>query len=456
VITYAEAHTLDEMAAEFHGKAKPPRPLQSLDLDALASRKATPRGFTIDHYAPSRELTLFTGSGGVGKSLFGQQMATASAAALGRCLELRVADCPALYITCEDCPEELHYRQETICDALGVPMASLEGRLHLVSLRGELGNELATFARDGAMEVAPAYERLRAKITATSAGVVWLDNVAHFFVGDENSRAQVTQFANLLNRLASQTGAAIILLGHPPKSGATFSGSTAWINAVRSQFSIDWLTEGKDKTVTDRNARVIRSEKANYARTGKALRFRWHGGAFVLDSDVPRAAFDEMLADTDNQVFLACLRARNEQGEGRLVGPAPGPNYAPSQFEGMPEAKGRKRADLKRAMERLFASKQIETHSYRNTSKGRDVTVIRETIPETPNATPEPCPNTDTELPLTIHPNAPAHTLVTKVMEAGHTDAPAPNFEIGPNAASASGSKPCTSCDGVGCGWCEK
>lgn len=429
MITYAETAMLDDLVAETQGTPKPPKPLQSLDLDELASRKATPRGFTIDHYAPSRELTLFTGSGGVGKSLFGQQMATASAAALGRCLELRVADCPALYITCEDCPEELHYRQEAICDALGVPMASLTGRLHLVSLRGELGNELAIFARDGTMDVAPAYERLRAKITATSAGVVWLDNVAHFFVGDENNRAQVTQFANLLNRLASQTGAAIILLGHPPKSGATFSGSTAWINAVRSQFSIDWVTEGKDKTVTDRNARVIRSEKANYARTGKALRFRWHGGAFVLDSDVPRAAFDEMRADTDNQVFLACLRARNEQGEGRLVGPAPGPNYAPSQFEGMPEAKGRKRADLKRAMERLFASKQIETHTYRNTAKGRDVTVIRETIPETPNTTPEPCPNTDTELPRSPDPNTPAHTPGTKVTEAGHTFAPAPDGE---------------------------
>lgn len=429
MITDAEMHTLDEMAAEFQGKAKPPRPLQSLDLDALASRKARPRGFTIEQYAPSSELTLFTGSGGVGKSLFGQQIATASAAGLGRCLELQVADCPALYITCEDCPEELHYRQETICEALGVPMASLAGRLHLVSMRGEMGNELATFERDGTMEIANAYERLRTKITTTNAGLVWLDNVAHLFVGDENNRAQVTQFVNLLNRLASQTGAAIVLLGHPPKSNATYSGSTAWINAVRSQFSIDWVADGKEKIVTDRNARVIRSEKANYARTGKQVRFRWHEGAFVREGDLPRDAVNAMRADANDEAFLACLRARNEQGEGRQVGPSPGPNYAPSQFEGMPEAKGIKKADLRQAMDRLFASKKVEVHTYRNTSKGRDVTIIREPIPETPNATPEPGPNTDTELPQTPAPNDPAHTPVTKVIEAGHTDAPAPDDE---------------------------
>lgn len=438
MITDAETEALDDMAADFQGKPKPPKPMQSLDLAALASRKAKPRGFTIEHYVPDRELTLFTGSGGVGKSLFGQQMATASAAGLGWNLGLRVAHCPALYLTCEDCPEELHYRQDSICKALDVPMASLAGKLHLVSLRGELENELATFERDGTMKIGPGYERLRAKIDATDAGLAFIDNVAHLFVGDENNRAQVTQFVNLLNRLAGVTGAAIVLLGHPPKSGATFSGSTAWVNAVRSQFCIDWVTEGTKKIVTDRNARVIRSEKANYARTGKRHRFRWHGGAFVRDDDLPRAAVDDLLAETNDAIFLACLRERNEQGEARQVGPSPGPNYAPSQFEDMPEAKGMKRADLKKAMERLFAAKKIESHTYRNTSKGRDVTVLREVDPEAPNDAPEPVPNTDTEPPQTVHPNAPPQTPVTKVREAGHTNAPASDDEMSENTLGVS------------------
>ncbi len=455
MITDAEAEMLDDMAADFQGAPKPPRPLRSLDLDALASRKARPRGFTIEHFVPDRELTLFTGSGGVGKSLFGQQMATASAAGLGSNLGLRVADCPALYLTCEDCPEELHYRQDAICKALDVPMASLAGKLHLVSLRGELDNELATFERDATMQVGPGYERLRAKIDATRAGLAFVDNVAHLFVGDENNRAQVTQFVNLLNRLAGQTGAAIVLLGHPPKSGATFSGSTAWVNAVRSQFCIDWVTEGKNKVVTDRNARVIRSEKANYARTGKRNRFRWYNGAFVRDEELPRADADRLLAETGDETFLACLRARNEQGDGRQVGPSPGPNYAPSQFEGMPEAKGMKRADLKKAMERLFAAKKIESHTYRNTSKGRDVTVLREVDTEAPNEAPELAPNTDTEPPQTVRPNVPPHTPVTKVRDAGHTNASAPDDEMNEIEPGYAACEPGTPCDGAGFDKCE-
>lgn len=437
MITHAETEMLNDLVAETQGAPKPPKPLRSLDLDALASRKARARDFTIEHFVPERELTLFTGSGGVGKSLFGQQMATASAAGLGRNLGLRVAGCTALYLTCEDCPEELHYRQEAICKSLGVPIASLAGSLHLVSLRGELGNELATFQRDGTMEITDAYARLRDKVTATKAGLVWLDNVAHLFVGDENNRAQVTQFVNLLNRLASETGAAIVLLAHPPKSGATFSGSTAWINAVRSQFCIDWVTEGANKSVIDRNARVIRSEKANYARTGWRHTFRWHGGAFIRDEELPRADVESLRAETADEIFLACLRARAEQGDGRQVGPAPGPNYAPSQFEGMPEAKGLKRSDLKMAMERLFGVKKLESYTYRNTSKGRDVTVLREVTPDAPNVTPEPFPNTPPEPPETIHPNPPPHTPVTKVIGTGPLEAPAPNDETAPHLVGA-------------------
>ena len=109
--------------------------------------------------------------------------------------------------------------------------------------------------------------------------------------------------------------------------------------------------------------------------------------------------------------------------------------------EDMPEAKGMKRGDLRKAMERLFTAKKIEAHTYRNTSKGRDVTVLREVDSEAPNEAPEPAPNTDTEPPQTIHPNAPPHTPVTKVREAGHTNAPAPDDEMGENTLGVSGSE---------------
>jgi RecA-family ATPase len=95
----------------------------------------------------------------------------------------------------------------------------------------------------------------------------------------------VTRFCNLLNRLADETGAAIVLIGHPNKSGDNYSGSTAWLNAVRSQITID-SERNAEGTVLDPGARVLRV-RTNYARNGEALRFRWHRWAYVLENALP-------------------------------------------------------------------------------------------------------------------------------------------------------------------------
>src|SRR3546814_16033271 len=95
---------------------------------------------------------------------------------------------------------------------MDVPMASLAGRLHLISLRGALDNELGTFAADGTLSLAPAYHRLARTMEVTGSKLVFLDNVAHLFTGNENDRGQVTRFVNLLNRMAGNTGAAILLI----------------------------------------------------------------------------------------------------------------------------------------------------------------------------------------------------------------------------------------------------
>ncbi len=359
-------------------------PLPTLDLADLAGQRAEAKRFAIAQVAPKGEVTLFTGPGSGGKSLLGQQLATASAAAIGHCLGLGVQPGPAIYLTCEDDAKQLHWRQEHLCASLGVDMVSLAGKLHLVSLRGALDNELGTFTPEGALKLAPAYHRLVAMIQATGARLVFLDNVAHLFTGNENDRGQVTRFVNLLNRLAGETGAAIVLLGHPNKSGDSYSGSTAWLNAVRSQVTIDHERES-DGAILDPDARVLSIGKANYARKGEAVRFRWHEWAYILEDDLPkdtRAELAEAIkANGENAAFLACLRERAAQGEGRAVGPSPGPNYAPAQFECTAHAKGYKKAALKRAMDRLFTIGKIESVPVENKKSGRTGYVIRE-VPE--------------------------------------------------------------------------
>lgn len=326
----------------------------ALDLAALASREAKPTAFAIERIAPLGEVTLLSGPGSAGKSLLGQQLATAAAAGI-QCIGLDVMAGSAIYLSCEDDAEALHWRQAHICKALGLDMAALAGRLHLVTLRSELSAELGTFQHDGTIRPAETYRRFDRLMQRTGARLAFLDNLSHLFTGNENDRGEVTRFSNLLNRLASQHGAAIVLFGHTSKgSGSSFSGSTAWANAVRSQCTLahDPETDLRTLTVT----------KANYARKGEAITFAWADWAFVREDDLPadkRSEHDENVrAANDNALFLACLRERNRQR--RAVSERSGANFAPKIFAAMPESRKIGKVRLAAAMDRLFRLGKIE------------------------------------------------------------------------------------------------
>jgi RecA-family ATPase len=345
----------------------------ALDLATLASREAKPTAFAIERIAPLGEVTLLSGPGSAGKSLLGQQFATAAAAGV-RCIGLDVAEGPAIYLSCEDDADALHWRQAHICKALDLDMAKLAGSLHLVTLRGELSAELGTFQHDGTIRPAETYRRLDRLMQRTGAKLAFLDNLSHLFTGNENDRGEVTRFSNLLNRLASQHGAAIVLFGHTSKgNGSSFSGSTAWANAVRSQCTLahDPETDLRTLTVT----------KANYARKGEAITFAWADWAFVREDDLPadkRSEHDETVrAANDNALFLDCLRERNRQR--RAVSEKPGTNYAPKQFAAMPEAKRIGKERLIAAMDRLFRLDRIERAELWKGKDRKPVFGLRET-----------------------------------------------------------------------------
>lgn len=355
-------------------------PMPTLDLAMLAETRATAKRFVIEGFAPAGEVTLLTGAGSAGKSLLAQQFAVAAAAGK-QCLGLAVDAGPSLYFTAEDDERELHWRLQHLCEAMDVGIARLVGKLHLSSGRGVLDNALEVVTDKGVSAPSASYLRLSSMIKRTGAKLAFLDNVAHLFTGNENDRGDVTQFVNLLNRLAGETGAAIILLAHPPKAsrpgekGHDFSGSTAWLNAVRSQINIDHDAE------TD--FRTLSVGKANFAKKGTEIRFRWHDFAFWLDNDLPsdtRAELDQTIKqNNENDAFLRCLRARMEQ-PGREVGPNPGSNYAPARFAEMTEANGVSKPALARAMERLIHVGIIETREVPR--KGSDTkTIIAEVIP---------------------------------------------------------------------------
>lgn len=328
------------------------------DLATWATIHPEPKAFAVERIIPMREVTLASGVGGGNKSLFGQQLCTCYATLIPM-LGLATAGGSSLYATAEDDESQLHWRLAHICNALKIPMESLIGKLHLASLRGQLVNQLATFTSDGRMSLTPAFHRLRATIAATKAALIVLDNVAHLFGGNENDRIQVTAFVNAaLYGLVNEFGCSIVLIAHKNKSGDDYSGSTAWLNAVRSHIVI-----GRPDDEPDPDVRTLRIGKANYARTGDEIRFRWHDFALILEDELPTDTRAEMAANAaanhDNEIFLACLTVRNRQQ--RRVSDAAGKAYAPAVFAEMVESKGVGKKRLEQAMERLFRVGMIET-----------------------------------------------------------------------------------------------
>lgn len=427
---------------EHHGLAET-RKQSSLPLIDIAAWKGDPppRRSLWGTWLPLHQTTMLTGPGGVGKSLFEQMLVTAIA--LGKpLLGMETEQRNTLYVTCEDDAEELWRRQDAINAALGATREDLLGKLFLSSMTGELETALAVETENGTIEATPRWEALRQTCRDMEIGLYAFDNATDALAADHNSIHQVASFVNMLTGLAIEQDGAAMILHHPNKAGDDWLGSVAWHNKVRSRWVI-----GRGANDDDPDARIIENPKANYGPSGSSIAFRWYQGAFVREEDLP-ADYAAELADSirvqgENAAFLNCLRVRNAQGEGRQVGPSTGPNYAPSQFEGMAEAKGLKRGTLKRAMDRLFTTGKIETHTYRNTSKGRDVTIIRE-VPEaprtpTPNGSRTPSPNAPEQSART---GPPTHSI-SKDITGAATRAAAPVNDDG-----------CNACGGAGCDWC--
>ncbi|PSJ42157.1 AAA family ATPase [Allosphingosinicella deserti] len=411
-----------------------------LDPGAWQDQETPDRRWLLDGWIPHNQATYLTGPGSAGKSLLAQQLCTCIALGLPF-MGIPTEQKPTLYLSCEDDQDELHRRQKAICAHLAAPLSALSGKLNLVSLAGQIGAELATFEqpqRDETGTVSPLirptprFRALERVAIAHGAAFIALDNVAHLFAGNENIRVEVAAFMSLMNRLAMRANGAVLLLGHPNKAGDSFSGSTAWENQVRSRI---FLETPKDENghAADPDLRVLSRQKANYARNGETIAFRWHQWAFVQDGDLPEdqqaAIAENARASSDNAIFLACLAERNKQR--RPVSEMPSPNYAPTQFAKMAESKNIGKARLEAAMDRLFRLGRIErAFVCRDENKRRD----NHGLVEVQNGAPNGAPNGAQTL-APNRPNLPAQTarnihLIPKGIFGAATEAAAPDEVI--------------------------
>jgi len=386
-----------------------------------AEREPTPKSFRMAGFVPEQEVTIFPGPGGVGKSTFALQLCACSAAGAPM-LGIDVQQGPALYVTAEDDDRENHWRLKKIATAIGTTLQDLAGKLHIVSLRGKLNNELATFDGEGRLRPAPAYNLLRATIEATRSKLIVLDNVGHLYVGNEIDRGQVTGFINLLYQLCRELGVTVVLIAHPNKAGDSYSGSTAWLNAVRSQIIL-----ARPEDSFDPDQRVLTLGKANYARPDQQLTFRWHDFAFVRDEDLPADTRAQIAhtaaAGIANERFLELLEKTRKEKRAVSASRA-ARNFAPRVFAGMTGAAGVPEAAFEGALERLLHLEKIvaEGRVYQRENRAWVTGIVRTDRAPTPAPTMhEPPAQTRT---LTLHQPAPSTHPYTTYREAGALEGP--------------------------------
>lgn len=240
----------------------------------------TPIAHFVDRWIPHNEVTLLAGHGGSGKSYVA--MSLAIHVALGRPFcGLPTIAAPVLFFSGEDGAQVVLRRFHSLCKALSVAPAALEGKLLLLD----------------ASDIDPALHRDNRGVTETKllgalselvekrhVGLVVVDNASDTFDDDEIKRARVRQFVRSLRSRIARPERAVLLLAHVNKVSAIggrdagredYSGSTAWHNSVRSRLSLN--------VEKDEDCLTIEHQKANLGPRAKTVRLRWHDGVPLED-----------------------------------------------------------------------------------------------------------------------------------------------------------------------------
>ena len=297
------ALTAVRQLAEDGQKAHDTRPLAPLTW--RTAPRPEPRRWLVHEWLPMDAITLLTGPGGIGKSRLALQLAAgvASGGEMDRWIGgwtsadyhtltlgngVPVGGGPVLYATWEDSPGEC-FRRLAELSGEAAPWVTPDrlDALYIVDMagRGPLwGPDIGRHIQSTAGLLATG-QRLRELAEDLGAVLVVLDPLAAAYAGDENARALVRAFMADGDAWARLRGLSILMLAHPPKSGANYAGSTDWQAAARAMWQLDKAPVGKAGKRGDDDRPVgwrLEMVKSNYGPIPPALRLEWDTGGSGL------------------------------------------------------------------------------------------------------------------------------------------------------------------------------
>lgn len=250
-----------------------------IDLNRWIDKIPPEREWLIKDLIPMGVVTSLFGTGGIGKSLLCQQIATALA--LGK---HTFGETPRKYkvfgMYCEDDGDELVRRQHAICKHFGVSMADISDQMYLYSFVDQ-DSYLGKPSKSG-LELTKVYGWLESEINRTNPDLIILDNISLILGGSKMDETVITPFFASLRRLCQ--GRALLVVGHtgkPNSEGQTseYYGSVAFNNAVRQRLFFE----------VDGNEVVLSSRKSNYAKADYSVTMFYKDGAFELINPIALA-----------------------------------------------------------------------------------------------------------------------------------------------------------------------
>lgn len=246
-------------------------PWSPFDWDTFIYADKRPTGAEplVKNWIYRRTVVLFSSNGGAGKTYVSLSFCARVAVGLDW-FGAEVVRGRVLYVGAEDENTEIAHRLWGICQAYGIDRAELSKWLDLYSLVAVPKKALYVGEDYRGGDFTAQFERLKEVVSSGKYDYIVLDNLSKFYMGNENARAMVDEFVSGLASMASETGAAVLLLGHDSKAGDGYSGSTQWHNAARARWGLSRSSTG---------AVELKVEKNNYGQTG-------HGGQFEWDDEI--------------------------------------------------------------------------------------------------------------------------------------------------------------------------